>query len=61
MSKSDNDIECAMMELIENLGNELIVIFVVNSLTILKSWRQILVLENRRIKRSCSFKHIIDR
>jgi ABC-type bacteriocin/lantibiotic exporter with double-glycine peptidase domain len=61
MSASDNDTECAMMELIENLGDELIVIFVANRMTILQSCRQIVVLENRRIKRSGSYKHIIDR
>ena len=58
---SGDDTECAVIELIGKLDDELTMIFVPRRLTILKMCRLITELVNRRIKWSGSYKPIIDR
>ncbi|MBT7444026.1 MAG: ABC transporter ATP-binding protein [Methylococcales bacterium] len=59
-SALDNDTERAVMEAIENLGDELTVIIVAHRLTTLKNCTQIVELEDGRIKRSGSYEYIIE-
>jgi len=54
-SALDNDTEGAVMEAIENLGNELTVIIVAHRLTTLKNCTQVVELEDGRIKRNGSY------
>jgi len=58
-SALDNDTERAVMEAIENLGDELTVIIVAHRLTTLKNCTQIVELEDGKIKRSGSYQNII--
>ena len=58
-SALDNDAERAVMEAIENLGDELTVIIVAHRLTTLKNCTQIVELEDGWIKRSGSYQNII--
>jgi len=58
-SALDNDTERAVMEAIENLGNELTVIIVAHRLTTLKNCTQIVELKDGRIRRSGSYEKII--
>ena len=58
-SALDNDTERAVMEAIENLGDELTVIIVAHRLSTLKNCTQIVELEDGQIKRTGSYQHII--
>jgi len=58
-SALDNDTERAVMEAIENLGDELTVIIVAHRLTTLKNCTQIVELEDGRIKRSGSYTDVV--
>jgi ABC-type multidrug transport system fused ATPase/permease subunit len=60
-SSLDNDTEHAVMEAIENLGDELTVITVAHRLTTLKSCTQIVELENGQITRMGSYKDIVEK
>ena len=59
-SALDNDTERAVMEIIENLGDELTVIIVAHRLTTLQNCTQIVELADGRIKRSGSYQKIIE-
>jgi ABC-type multidrug transport system fused ATPase/permease subunit len=59
-SALDNDTELAVMEAIENLGDELTVILVAHRLTTLKNCTQIVELEDGRIRRSGSYNDVIE-
>lgn len=59
-SALDTDTEGAVMEVIENLGNELTVIIVAHRLTTLKNCTQIVELENGRVGRIGRYQDIID-
>ena len=59
-SALDNSTEGAVMEAIENLGNELTVIIVAHRLTTLKNCTQIVELEDGLIKRCGSYQYIIE-
>jgi ATP-binding cassette subfamily B protein len=59
-SALDNDTELAVMEAIENLGDELTVIIVAHRLTTLKNCTQIIELEGGRISRSGSYNDVIE-
>jgi S-adenosylmethionine synthetase len=59
-SSLDNDTERAVMEVIENIGEELTVIIVAYRLTTLKNCRQIVELENGKITRMGSYTDIVD-
>jgi len=54
-SALDNDTEDAVMQAIENLGDELTVIIVAHRLTTLKNCTQVIELEDGRIKRNGSY------
>ena len=58
-SALDNDTERAVMEAIENLGDELTLIIVAHRLTTLKNCTQVVELEDGQIKRSGSYQDII--
>ena len=58
-SALDTDTERAVMEAIENLGDELTVIIVAHRLTTLKNCTQIVELEDGRIKRTGSYQNVI--
>ena len=58
-SALDNDTEGAVMEAIENLGDELTVIIVAHRLTTLKICSQIIELQDGQIKQSGSYTDII--
>jgi ATP-binding cassette subfamily B protein len=58
-SALDNDTERAVMEAIENLGDELTVIIVAHRLTTLKNCTEVVELEDGRIKRSGSYENIM--
>ena len=59
-SALDNDTERAVMESIENLGDELTVIIVAHRLTTLKNCTHIVELEDGKIKRLGSYADIVD-
>jgi len=58
-SALDNDTERAVMEAIENLGDEITVVIVAHRLTTLKNCTQIVELENGRVGRIGSYQDII--
>jgi len=58
-SALDNDTERAVMEAIDNLGDEITVIIVAHRLTTLKNCTQVIELEDGQIGRSGSYKHMI--
>jgi ATP-binding cassette, subfamily B, bacterial PglK len=58
-SALDNDTERAVMEAIENLGEELTVIIVAHRLSTLKNCTQVIELADGRIKRSGTYQEII--
>ena len=59
-SALDNDTERAVMESIEELGDELTVIIVAHRLTTLKNCTQIIELEGGRISRVGTYSDIVD-
>ncbi|MDB9978018.1 ABC transporter ATP-binding protein/permease [Porticoccaceae bacterium] len=59
-SALDNDTERAVMEAIEDLGDELTVIIVAHRLTTLKNCSQIVELQDGKIKRMGSYTDIVD-
>lgn len=59
-SALDNDTERAVMEAIENLDDDLTVIIVAHRLTTLKNCTQVVELEDGKIGRSGSYKHMIE-
>lgn len=58
-SALDSDTERAVMEAIENLGEELTVIIVAHRLSTLKNCTQVIELESGRIKRSGTYQEIV--
>jgi ABC-type multidrug transport system fused ATPase/permease subunit len=59
-SALDNNTERAVMEAVENLGNELTVIIVAHRLTTLKNCTQIIEFESGRIKRIGSYSEVVE-
>lgn len=58
-SALDNDTESAVMEAIENLGDDLTILIVAHRLTTLKNCTQIVELANGKIKRSGTYEEIV--
>jgi ABC-type multidrug transport system fused ATPase/permease subunit len=59
-SALDNDTERAVMEAIENIGDEVTVIIVAHRLTTLKNCTQVVELEDGQVRRSGSYSDVIE-